>query len=421
MAATNQRPRIRLTTRPPAENSRLTPADASTGSVAGMRRLLLLVSAIVLVDTMLYAALTPLLPGYTDDFGLSKTQAGVLVGLYAIGVLAFAFPAGVLAARLGAKPTALLGLVLVGAASVAFAFAGDVWSLSLARFGQGIGSALSWAGGLSWLISAAPRERRGELLGAALGAAIFGALLGPVLGGVASVVGSRAAFCAVGAAAALVAFGGSRVPGAPTERFTAAALGRAFGSPVFLAGIWLMLLPALLFGILNVLASLDLDRLGWGAVAIGAVFFTSAAVEAVVNPFVGRLADRRGALVPARAALPAAAVFALALAWAADPWLIAVLAVLTSIASAALFAPAFLLLADGAERVGLPQGLAFGIMNAGWATGAFVGPALGGALGEAAGDSVAYGLGAAACAVTFAAVLGRHAAGTRAARVPTTP
>ena len=386
-----------------------------------MRRLLLLVSAIVLVDTMLYAALTPLLPSYTDEFGLSKTQAGLLLALYATGVLAFAFPAGVLAARLGAKPTALAGLIVVGGASVAFAFAGDVWSLSLARFGQGIGSALSWAGGLSWLIAATPRDRRGELLGTALGAAIFGALLGPVLGGIASVVGTRPAFLAVGATAALVAAGGWRVPGAPTERFTAAALGRAFTSPLFLAGVWLMLLPALLFGILNVLASLDLDRLGWGAVAIGALFFTSAALEAVANPFVGRLADRRGPLVPTRAALPVAAAFALALAWAANPWLIAVLAVLTSIASAALWAPAFLLLAEGAERVGLPQGLAFGIMNAGWATGAFVGPALGGALGEAVGDPVAYGFGAAACGLTFAVVAARGVVGTRPARVPTTP
>ena len=45
-----------------------------------MRRLLLLVSAITLVDTMLYAALAPLLPHYADEFGLSKGQAGLLVG-----------------------------------------------------------------------------------------------------------------------------------------------------------------------------------------------------------------------------------------------------------------------------------------------------------------------------------------------------
>lgn len=133
----------------------------------------MLVSAIVFVDTMLYAALTPLLPDYADEFGLSKGAAGVLVAVYAVGVLAGAVPAGISAARLGPKRVSLAGLVVVAGASVVFAFAGDVWTLGAARFLQGVGSALAWAGGLAWLISAAPRGRRGELLGTAFGAARF--------------------------------------------------------------------------------------------------------------------------------------------------------------------------------------------------------------------------------------------------------
>ena len=45
-----------------------------------------------------------------------------------------------------------------------------------------------------------------------------------------------------------------------------------------------------------------------------------------------------------------------------------------------LFTPAFALIADGAEHVGLAQGMAFGFMNAAWAVGAMVGPAAGGAI-----------------------------------------
>ena len=52
-----------------------------------MRRLLLLVSAIVLVDTMFYAAITPLLPSYSEDLGLSKSAAGVLTAAYPAGTL----------------------------------------------------------------------------------------------------------------------------------------------------------------------------------------------------------------------------------------------------------------------------------------------------------------------------------------------
>jgi MFS family permease len=79
------------------------------------------------------------------------------------------------------------------------------------------------------------------------------------------------------------------------------------------------------------------------------------------------------------------------------------------------------LLSAGAESVGLPQALAFGLMNAAWASGAMIGPAVGGALGGVFGDPVAYGLGALACAVTLLAVTRMAAVGTRVARVPTNP
>ena len=380
-----------------------------------MRRLLLVVSSVVLVDTMLFAALTPLLPDYADEFELSKTGAGALVAAYAVGVLAGAIPAGLAAARLGSKRAALAGLVVVGLASLGFAFAGDVWTLGVARLVQGLGSALSWSGGLSWLIAATPRERRGEILGTALGAAIFGALLGPVIGGAAAVIGTAVAFSLVAAAAFALALAGLRVPGVPRETPSFAALGRALGERRFVGGLWLMFLPALLFGVLGVLVPLDLDRLGWNEVAIGALFLTAAALEAVFNPFVGRVVDARGALLPVRAALPAAVLVSLALGWADSAFLIGGLVLAAAIAYGANFTPGLALLSDGAETAGLPQGLAFGVMNAGWALGAALGPSFGGVVGDAAGDPLAYGLGALACAVTFAGVAALP--GTRVERV----
>jgi MFS family permease len=386
-----------------------------------VRRLLVLVCAVVLVDTMLYAALTPLLPELSREFGLSKTGAGALVASYAVGVLVGAFPAGLAAARLGAKRAALGGLLVVGAASVGFAFAGDSWTLGLARFSQGLGSALSWAGGLAWLVAAAPRDRRGEVLGTALGAAVFGALLGPVLGGAAALFGMRATFSAVAALALIVALLGLREPGAGREAPSLAAVGRAFAEPRFLGGLWLMLLPALLFGVLTVLVPLELDRLGWAAVAIGALFLAAAAVEGAINPFVGRIADRRGALRPIRVALAAGVAVSLALAWADTAALVAAFVLAAAVAYGALFTPGLALVSGGAERAGLPQGLAFGITNAGWALGAAAGPSLGGALGDAAGDAAAYGVGAVACAVTLVAVMRLPLFGTRLARVPESP
>ncbi|MGB2952813.1 MAG: MFS transporter, partial [Gaiellaceae bacterium] len=110
-----------------------------------MRRLLLLVSAIVAVDTMFFAVLTPLLPHFARHYGLSKATAGLLVAAYAGGALATAVPGGIVAVRFGPKPAVLAGLATMAAASLGFALAGDAWSLGLARLLQGAGSAFSWA------------------------------------------------------------------------------------------------------------------------------------------------------------------------------------------------------------------------------------------------------------------------------------
>src|SRR5204862_1448341 len=70
-----------------------------------------------------------------------------------------------------------------------------------------------------------------------------------------------------------------------------------------------------------------------------------------------------------------------------------------------LFTPAFALIADGAERCGLAQGMAFGFMNAAWAVGAVVGPAAGGAIANTTGDWIPFLLAAGVCTLALVAVL----------------
>ena len=66
-----------------------------------------------------------------------------------------------------------------------------------------------------------------------------------------------------------------------------------------------------------------------------------------------------------------------------------------------LWAPSMAMLSDGADAVGLEQGLAFGLMNLTWATGQSLGDIGGARLGEAAGDEVAYLLLSAICVAAF--------------------
>jgi len=65
----------------------------SAPPVPGLRALVVLVSAIVLCDTIFYAAVTPLLPTYADDLGIGKTGAGLLEAAYAAGTLVREHPA----------------------------------------------------------------------------------------------------------------------------------------------------------------------------------------------------------------------------------------------------------------------------------------------------------------------------------------
>jgi len=89
---------------------------------------------------MFYAALTPLLPHYAQDLGLSKAGAGVLAGSYAFGALFAGIPAGIVATRVGVKPTLLVGLAGMTVTTALFGLAESEWLLDTARFLQGAAS-----------------------------------------------------------------------------------------------------------------------------------------------------------------------------------------------------------------------------------------------------------------------------------------
>ena len=358
-------------------------------------------SVVIFVDAMLFGALAPLIPGYADEFGLSKTGAGLLVASFGAGALFGGIPGGLAAARWGPKVAVVAGLVLLATSSFAFAAAEGPWALGLARVVQGFSSTTTWAGALAWLTVTTPRERRGELIGTAFGAAVFGAILGPMFGAVADAVSVRVSFAVVGAVAAALAGWAATRPGAAPEQQAPGAVSRAFADRSFLGGLWLNTLPAWLFGTIIVLVPLQLDDGGFAPFAIGAVFLAAGLVETVASPLLGRFSDRRGRLLPIRAALAASVGVALAFAFARDPYPVAALAIVAAISFGAFYTPGMALVSDRAETAGLSQAIGFGIMNTAWALGNMTGPALAGAVAEAAGDAVPYVLAATLCLLTL--------------------
>jgi MFS family permease len=371
-----------------------------------MRRLLALSCSIVLVDTIFFAALSPLLPRFAEELDLSKAESGLLVATYALGGVLGAIPSGLVATRLGVKATVALGLALVAVTSVLFGIVTEYWLLDLTRLAQGIASAFCWTGALAWLVDATPPERRGETIGIAMSAAIVGALLGPVLGAAAVHFGRLEAFSGVAALATALAVLALRTPSPPPEeRQPLRLMLVALRERTVLAGMWLLMLPALLFGTLSVLAPLQLDLLGWGALGIAATFAVSALVEACLSPAVGRWSDRRGRLAPIQFGLAASLAVCLTISWIDQRIALSIVVVCAGIAFGTFWTPSMALLSDGWEAAGVGHALGFALMNFAWAPGNVIGSAAGGALAEAGGDLVAYSVLAALCVLTLAGVL----------------
>jgi MFS family permease len=365
-------------------------------------RLLLFASIVVLVDTSFYAAITPLLPDLSHQYHLSKTGAGLLAAAYPAGTFVGGLPGGWLAAKAGVKPTVILGLGLMTLASVGFAFGDGIGVLDVARFVQGLGGAASWAGAMAWLTAGAPADRRGALIGSAMGAAIAGALLGPVVGVAADLVGHAAVFCTIGGLGlVLVAWAVNMPARRPDADSSWRALVASLGDGRVRGGVLLITLPGLLFGTVAVLGPLRMHELGAGAAAIGAVWLVAAAFEAVVSPLAGRFSDRHGRSGPLLGGLAAGVVTFALLPWPNTAWLLAALIILGTPSVGLLWAPSMAMLSDGAEALGLEQGLAFGLMNLTWATGQTLGDLGGARLGQVAGDQLPYLLGAAICAACF--------------------
>jgi MFS family permease len=355
-----------------------------------MRRLVVLVGAIVLVDTMFYAAITPLLPKLVDELDLGKNGAGVLTGAYAAGTLLGSLPAGWIIARAGVKVTVLTGLALMAVGGLAFAFGNTIAVLDAGRFLQGIGGACSWAGGMAWVSAQAPRERRGAMLGSAMAAAIFGVQLGPAVGAVASGIGQELAFSSTVAFGIALGAAAWATPGPAAAEDALATPVAALRNRRMLAGMWLTALPSAAFGVLDVLAPLRLDALGASALALGVTFFAAAGVEAIVNPLIGRYTDRGGARTIIRFGLTAtvAALVVVQLPGTAVGMALVVIAV--SGLLGVLWVPAMGLLTGGAEEIGLDHGYAFAYFNLAWAAGFSLGAVAGGSLAEATADAVSY-------------------------------
>jgi predicted MFS family arabinose efflux permease len=366
-----------------------------------------LASAVGFFEALLFAALVPLLPDFEERLGLSKTGAGLLTSVYAVGAFLGALPSIWAARRFGVKATVLTGLILFALSSAAFTAPDSTWLVFSARVGQGAGSSFAYTGALAWLSAVAPRERRAEAIGITFAATFSGELFGPLAGAAASWVGVAVVFSAIaGLAVLLAALAATLHEPAAAARTQPSSVRELVRDGVVRVSAWVIALTALLLGVLGVLAPLRLDELGWGAGAIGVVFALTAVLQAAFNPVVGRIADTRGNALPLRIGLVLSGVASAILVLDGRAFLYAVIVVVAGTAYALLWTPALAMLSQTLEQRGFDHAFGFGLMSAAWPPGFAIGAAAGGALAGAAGDAWTYLLAAAACLASLP-LLGR--------------
>ncbi len=112
------------------------------------------------------------------DFNLNVSGLGVVAACFYIGVGLFQVPGGIIAAKYGAKNTAILGVLIASIAILATALTSDFYQLVILRFIVGVGSAFFFAPGVTLIARTFRRESQGFGVGTFQSAFYVGGTLG---------------------------------------------------------------------------------------------------------------------------------------------------------------------------------------------------------------------------------------------------
>ena len=362
-----------------------------------MRRMFVLMYALVFLDEIALLGLVPLLPGYTRAYDLSTTEAGALLAAAPLAIVVASIPAGRLSDRLGSRRVTLAAGVLIVLATAGTAAASGFALLLVTRAAFGLASGTIWSAGLAWIGDSASDARRSAALGTVITVAGVGGMAGPVFCGfLAEHVGRGAPWAVVSGATVLVVVAlAASNPGRsvahehlPLRHIT----GKMRSEPLLVGAVAIMLLGGVGDGIVNLIAPLQLSDNGLSEGRIGLWFSIGAGIFIVASAATTRMGERA-------VSLRAAAFFAAFQAAILLPVLVSsatavvVFMILARFAVAALpYTIGYPLAAVGSARLGLGTGTVNGLLGLVWGAGSFVAPPVAGVIADTIGDQAAYGL-----------------------------
>jgi len=362
-----------------------------------MRRLVLLVYALVFVTELSQAAIVPLLPTFGRELSLSEVETGAILAATTFATVLVAVPIGLAADRLGPHRLTAGSAFLVLIAALVQALASDFWMLLAGRALFGIAFATVWTAGLS-LIAGVTSGRRAGAIGGTIAVGGAAHFVGPLGSGfLAERLGLTAPFLVIAALAGLTAalLATTRPPPAvesPPRDSLRAAFAAVRRHHELKTALVVMALLGVTAGIVPLLVPLLLDENGLTAGQIGAVFSAGAAIWILASSAAARNAGRTVRTIAAGIGVVAlGAVLVVPVLTVATAG-IAAFIILRAAAHAPLSTISYPL-ADAAARVsGIGTGTVIGLTNLAWGIAAALSPIIGGALAGSIGARPTFGL-----------------------------
>jgi MFS transporter, ACDE family, multidrug resistance protein len=168
------------------------------------REVWVLITANVVV-ALGYGVVSPVLPQYARNFGVSISAATFVITAFSLMRLVFAPASGMFVQKIGERRVYVSGLLIVALSTGACAFAQTYWQLLVFRSLGGFGSAMFTVSSLGLMIRISPPDARGRVAGLFSSAFLVGSVGGPVLGSVTAGLGLSAPFAIYGVALLLAA------------------------------------------------------------------------------------------------------------------------------------------------------------------------------------------------------------------------
>ena len=228
---------------------------------------------------------SPIIPLYASDFGVSATMVGLTLTVFALARLILNVPAGLIADRYGRRVLLVGGPLLTAIGMFGSGQADGIWVLLAWRFVAGAGSAFYMSGAMTYLIDIAPPEKRTRYVATNQWALSVGVALGPGVGGlIADAYSLSTPFTVVAVLAVVTSiYAAFRLPETRDRALEEQAAAEAAppvstwafvrSTPFLLVGLSTMTIFMTRAGTRGTLMPLHASEvLGWGPAEVGLVF-----------------------------------------------------------------------------------------------------------------------------------------------------